>query len=752
MVARRFGSAGDRVVLEECLVGTGGVLLRPVRRPLVRDDVVGAGPQAHLRRRPGTEHRRHGCVRAEPAADAGRSSARRDRPGGGRRCSRACAPRARRIAGFLYVGLMLTAAGPKVIEFNVRFGDPEAQVVLPMLDGRLADLLMAAATGALGGRPCPLPGRAARRRGGGRRSGYPDTPRTGQGRSSGSTPPMAVPGALVFHAGTADRDGAVVTAGGRVLTVVGRGPSYPARDRHRLSRRVATCASTACSTGPTSGRKASVDREVRRRHVRLPREPGRLAGDRGRAAARAAASACPPAQADVVVVNTCSVTGAADQGARQTVRKVARENPARANRGDRVLRDEASPTNWRRCPASCASCPITDKDRMAHCSGPCTPGAWSLEPERTRRAICRARRRPVRCAGWRPAWRAARRSRCACRPGCDERCSYCIIPGTRGAGRSKPVAWVLRAVDDAVGRRLPGDRAVRRAPGFVRARPGRRLVACRRCVRTLGDWPADVLFRISSLEPMDCTPELVAAVAASPRIAPHFHLPLQHGDDAMLRAMRRPYTADSTKRWSTGIAAAMPDVVDRHRRDRRVSRRDRRPGRRARRSCWSGCRSRYLHVFPYSDRPGTEASGMPDKIDGPAIRARAARLRAIGDRLSARFRASQVGKVRRALVVDDGSSVVTDNYLKLALDRPRTRNEWVDVLVEGPHRGRVVESRQSFRIVRRCVEPRKPPTPESSTHQQRHLLRGRLASGRPPRSADRTPRGCRARGSCAPTP
>jgi tRNA A37 methylthiotransferase MiaB len=80
---------------------------------------------------------------------------------------------------------------------------------------------------------------------------------------------------------------------------------------------------------------------------------------------------------------------------------------------------------------------------------------------------------------------------------------------------------------------------------------------------------------------------------------------------------------------------------------------------------------------------------MPHKIDGPTVRARAARLRAIGDRLSTRFRASQIGRVRRALVVDDGSSAVTDNYLKLALDRPCTRNEWVKVLVDGPHTGRV---------------------------------------------------------------
>jgi phosphoribosylamine--glycine ligase len=126
--------------------------------------------------------------------------------------------------GFLYVGLMLTADGPKVIEFNVRFGDPEAQVVLPMLDEDLSWLLGAAATGALPSRPARFRDEphvgvvlAAGR--------YPDQPESGKA-ISGIEAAAAVPGAMVFHAGTARRDGRIVTAGGRVLTVVGRGPSH----------------------------------------------------------------------------------------------------------------------------------------------------------------------------------------------------------------------------------------------------------------------------------------------------------------------------------------------------------------------------------------------------------------------------------------------------------------------------------------------------------------------------------------------
>ena len=112
-----------------------------------------------------------------------------------------------------------------MIEFNVRFGDPEAQVVLPMLEGSLADLLMAAATKRLSGRRTsfrdqPHVGVVMASR------GYPETPETGQ-TITGFNAAESVPGAFVFHAGTAARDGDVVTAGGRVLTVVGRGASFP---------------------------------------------------------------------------------------------------------------------------------------------------------------------------------------------------------------------------------------------------------------------------------------------------------------------------------------------------------------------------------------------------------------------------------------------------------------------------------------------------------------------------------------------
>jgi phosphoribosylamine--glycine ligase len=126
--------------------------------------------------------------------------------------------------GFLYVGLMLTVDGPRVVEFNVRFGDPEAQVIMPRLDEELSWLLGSAATGALPTRPArfknePHVGVVLAT------AGYPDAAQSGQ-VISGIEQASRVPGALVFHAATARRAGELVTSGGRVLTVVGRGAAY----------------------------------------------------------------------------------------------------------------------------------------------------------------------------------------------------------------------------------------------------------------------------------------------------------------------------------------------------------------------------------------------------------------------------------------------------------------------------------------------------------------------------------------------
>src|SRR5215203_343701 len=222
MIDRRFGDAGSRVVLEEFLVGheasyfvladgTNFVLLGSAQdhKRIFDDD---RGPNTG------------GMGAFAPSPLITEDMSRRV-------CDEIVSPvlagmdhEGHPYRGFLYVGLMLTAEGPKVIEFNVRFGDPEAQVVLPMLDEDLGWLLGEAATGALPSRPArfrrePHVGVVLAA------GGYPDAPEAGK-PIDGIDAASNVPGAIVFHAGTAKREGRLVTAGGRILTVVGRSTTF----------------------------------------------------------------------------------------------------------------------------------------------------------------------------------------------------------------------------------------------------------------------------------------------------------------------------------------------------------------------------------------------------------------------------------------------------------------------------------------------------------------------------------------------
>jgi phosphoribosylamine--glycine ligase len=218
---RQFGSAGARVVLEECLSGpeVSFFAICDGRRAL---PVMSA--QDHKRIFDGDEGPNTGGMGAfAPSPLVGPELERRimteivDPVVAGLR------DEGHEYRGFLYAGLMLTCDGPKVIEFNVRFGDPEAQVVVPMIAEDLAPRLVAAADGALD--PRPIACRPERHVGVVIASGgYPGSVRSGLPISGISE--ARAEGALVFHAGTSQRGGEIVTAGGRVLTVVGRGSTY----------------------------------------------------------------------------------------------------------------------------------------------------------------------------------------------------------------------------------------------------------------------------------------------------------------------------------------------------------------------------------------------------------------------------------------------------------------------------------------------------------------------------------------------
>ena len=224
MIERRFGAAGEQIVLEEFLVGEEASYF------VLADGtacVQLSSAQDHKRIFDGDRGPNTGGMGAfAPSVLLDPDVERRVLKEIVLPVLRGMEHEGHPFRGFLYVGLMLTADGPKVVEFNVRFGDPEAQVVLPMLDEDLSWLLAAAATGALPSRPArfrdePHVGIVLAS------GGYPGASESGK-VITGVASASKVPGALVFHAGTSRRDGQLVTSGGRVLTVVGRGATYRA--------------------------------------------------------------------------------------------------------------------------------------------------------------------------------------------------------------------------------------------------------------------------------------------------------------------------------------------------------------------------------------------------------------------------------------------------------------------------------------------------------------------------------------------
>jgi threonylcarbamoyladenosine tRNA methylthiotransferase MtaB len=394
----------------------------------------------------------------------------------------------------------------------------------------------------------------------------------------------------------------------------------------------------------------------------------------------------PASGADVVIVNTCSVTAAADQGARQTIRRIARDNPR--------VRVVVTGCYATRCESDVAALPNVvrvvgngAKERLVEDAfadgGPVLSGGGLARGPHGQDGDgpCGAAIEPG------IAGRTAFTLRV--QTGCEEACAYCIIPTTRGAGRSVPIDDVVR---DVVRIAASGFREIA-LTGVHLGSFGRDLEPRRSLIdllRALDDCAADVVFRISSLEPMDCTEAIVELVASSGgRFAPHFHLPLQHASDRMLTLMRRPYTLEAYRRLVDGIAVRLPhasigsDMIVGF------------PGEsdgdfRANLDYLPASPLTHLHVFPYSDRPGTAATAMRDKVEGPTIRARGLRLRDIGASLARRFRQSQVGTTRPGLTLEDGSLVVTDNYLKVRIPPGAARNQRVLVTVEGDGSGVVV--------------------------------------------------------------
>jgi threonylcarbamoyladenosine tRNA methylthiotransferase MtaB len=283
--------------------------------------------------------------------------------------------------------------------------------------------------------------------------------------------------------------------------------------------------------------------------------------------------------------------------------------------------------------------------------------------------------------------------------GCDSRCSYCVIPFVRGKSRSLPPETVVREIQKlTVGQTflsVPSHPSPVPSPAREIVLSGINLGAYGRdlsprvefedLLRRILDETKVERLRISSIEPLDVTRDLVELFASSGRIAEHFHMPLQSGSDRILAAMHRWYRAEHYARRVELIRERLPhaaigaDVITGF------------PGETeeehaATLAFIEALPFTYLHVFSYSKRPGTKAATLSQDIPGAVIKRRARELRALGEKKAAAFRQSQLGRTLRVLTLRpdedppfNATPSLSSNYVKVRVRGIWPANLWLDV-------------------------------------------------------------------------
>jgi len=420
--------------------------------------------------------------------------------------------------------------------------------------------------------------------------------------------------------------------------------------------------------------------------------------------------------ADIVIVNTCTVTAAADAQARDAIRKINGQNHAA-----RVI---VTGCYAQRAPEEVAELPgvawvVGNSHKpelpgiIENLSNASIPKDFfpvlSLQP--TSLAFQQSplaqiltgefERKPLSSS---PVFNASgnhTRPTLKIQDGCDSRCAYCIIPQVRGKSRSLPSETVLQQVNQLC------DSGVKEIvlSGINIGTYGRDLhprVTFSALLRSiLGETPIERL-RVSSIEPMDVTTDLIEFFAANDRMAPHFHMPLQSGADRILAAMHRWYRAEHYARRAHLIRENLPhaaigaDVIAGF------------PGETNEDHCTTlafieSLPLTYLHVFSFSKRPSTQAAALANEVPAAVIKNRARELRALGEEKSAAFRNEQIGNQLLVLTLrspNDESShetsraeelldnesgytpALSKNYLRVRLRGHWPANQWVNVRVQ----------------------------------------------------------------------
>lgn len=373
------------------------------------------------------------------------------------------------------------------------------------------------------------------------------------------------------------------------------------------------------------------------------------------------------AEAELVVLNTCTVTSTADDEVRQVVRRVKRENP-----NARIL---VTGCYAQRAPEELAALPgvewVVGNSHKTH-----IPDLISAEYHSQVHVGDIFAQQEFLSAPVEDAAGDRSRPNLKIQDGCSNRCSFCIIPSVRGRSRSAPIDSVIDQV-----RQLSTRYREIVLSGINLGRWGRDLRSGLRLADLvkllLDETPAERL-RLSSIEPMDFSDELLRLMADSPRIARHVHAPLQSGCDSVLKRMRRKYRTRHYDDRITKARAWMPDAAigadvmvgfpGETDAEFEESRRfiERMP-------------FTYLHVFTYSERPGTEAAASTGHVPMPVRKQRNRILRELAAAKNIEFRRAMIGRSLSVVTLDNQHSALSSNYLKVELATPRPANLLLDI-------------------------------------------------------------------------
>lgn len=389
-------------------------------------------------------------------------------------------------------------------------------------------------------------------------------------------------------------------------------------------------------------------------------------------AERGLAPAADAQSASLVVLNTCTVTATADDEVRQVIRRVHRENP-----DARILVTgcyaQRAPEELARLAGVSLVVGNSHKTRIPE---------LVTQPDHFHGEIHVSdifAQHDFLAAPVEDASGERSRPNLKIQDGCNNRCSFCVIPHVRGRSRSMPAEEVLAQV-----RGLAAKYPEVVLSGVNLGRWGRELGAGRLLPDLLRRILAETgiaRLRLSSIEPMDWSDELIELVAAEPRIAKHMHAPLQSGSDTVLRRMHRKYRPrhyeDRIRRahalmpyaaFGADVMTGFPGETDAEFEEtlRFVE----------------SLPFTYLHVFTYSERPGTPAAER-QQVPWAVRKQRNAQLRALGDAKNLAFRQGMVGRQVSAVVLDDGRKGLTDNYLRVEFAAPRAAGSLVSVAIGG---------------------------------------------------------------------